>query len=1202
LQDVDANSDGESDVWASWDAEWRDLMLLDANNRKLNATVNLTTFDLRTAANYASLKQLLIERAQANAQIAAPSGIDLQPQSDTGADTADNRTRLNNSNGQTLVFRVSGVTSGAVVRLFADGTLIGQGTASGTQIDITTNNTAGLADGTRNITATQQVGDTHSPSSLAFQIVVDTIAPAAITPAAPSQAIVGVPYSYDAQNTEEGSTGIRYSLTNAPSGASIDATSGVLSWTPAAGQEGSVNFSIVATDAAGNSATLPVSVNVAGALPVGSDQYSVNEDGVLTIPVAQGVRINDGDTQSPPGSLTVTLVNNVGNGALTLNSDGSFTYTPAANFSGTDTFTYRASDGTRTSSPATVTITVSGVNDPPVAVNDAYAAISGQILNVNAGSGVLDNDSDIDSQTLAVALAAGPAHGTLTLNPDGSFSYTSTAGFSGADSFTYTVSDGSATSNTATVTITVNNVPVAVADSYTVNEDGSLTISVAEGLLDNDTDVENDPLTAEVMIQPAHGTLALAANGSFTYTPTANFSGTDSFTYRARDASHPSAPATVTFTITAVNDAPSAAADTYRVDRDGTLTVGVSNGVLGNDTDADSDPMTVAVVDTPDHGTLTLNPNGSFTYTPTAGYSGPDTFTYRSSDGTLDSTPATVTINVNSAPTAVGDSYQATEDQPLVVAAGTGVLLNDTDIESDSLTAEIVTQPANGTVTLAADGSFTYTPSANFTGTDSFTYRSRDASLSSAAATVTISVQGVNDAPAGVADDYEVDEDTILSILAVDSVLANDTDPESDSLTAELVTSPQHGTVTFNANGTFTYTPSANFSGADSFTYRARDAALQSSPVTVNITVRPTNDPPLFTQLPFGTLPAFNLISGDVARIINPAEDLDATTSVHYSLVSGPTGATVNPVTGQFRWDIPQDLQGRFLVTVRAIEDNAAALFADATFAIDVTPVSAFLGALTRPSRRDGFGDTRDRTVDARAGALRAGTIIRNPSLDLGVIGQTRTNSISRIQGSGDIRLRREKEDRERRSKRAEEAEETTTPPPSVSPTSDSTGSGAALDNPEILKTSDASPKSKSAGWSEEALADLEFSPGDVAALKLTSFMLPAWSATETTATAISLLKHLEIDELLDSAQFAALAESVGEMLKNPPEKSQTSLRANASAHDRADASRQESLRHALHAAAMAATSFMPLLVTQLNRRQHSKHARLRAFLERLGS
>jgi hypothetical protein len=227
----------------------------------------------------------------------------------------------------------------------------------------------------------------------------------------------------------------------------------------------------------------------------------------------------------------------------------------------------------------------------------------------------------------------------------------------------------------------------------------------------------------------------------------------------------------------------------------------------------------------------------------------------------------------------------------------------------------------------------------------------------------------------------------------------------------------------------------------------------------------------------------------------------------------------------------------------------------------------------------------------------------------LSVIGQqpsTTTTGIPRIQGSGDVRLRLEKERRERRARGSEESE-SSTPSTSVNPAStDSTNTGAAVTGDETQKTSGTSRRSKEAsrransvGWSEDVLADLEFSPGDVAALRLTSFTLPAWSAGETTATAISLLKHLEIDELLDSAQFAALAQSVVEILKNPPAKETTLKAANHKAA--AMSNERDALRHALHAAAIAATSFMPLLVTQLDRRQKSRHAKLRAFLERLG-
>ena len=140
--------------------------------------------------------------------------------------------------------------------------------------------------------------------------------------------------------------------------------------------------------------------------------------------------------------------------------------------------------------------------------------------------------------------------------------------------------------------------------------------------------------------------------------------------------------------------------------------------MLGNDTDVDGNPLTAAVVTPPTHGTLTLNANGSFTYTPALNYNGPDSFTYKANDGTADSNTATVTITVaaaNDAPVATDESYNATEDTPLMVAAP-GVLGNDTDVDGNALTAIVVTPPTHGTLTLNTDGSFTYTPARTTTG------------------------------------------------------------------------------------------------------------------------------------------------------------------------------------------------------------------------------------------------------------------------------------------------------------------------------------------------------------------------------------------------------------------------------------------------------------------------------------------------------
>ena len=286
-------------------------------------------------------------------------------------------------------------------------------------------------------------------------------------------------------------------------------------------------------------------------------------------------------------------------------------------------------------------------NHAPVAVANTYNATEDTNLNITA-PGVLTNDTDIDGDTLTAVKVTGPAHGTLTLNPNGSFTYTPTANYNGPDSFTYKASDGALDSNTATVTITVaavNDAPVAVNDAYNVTEDITLNIT-APGVLTNDTDIDGDTLTAVKVTGPAHGTLTLNPNGSFTYTPAPNFNGLDSFTYKASDGDKYSSPATVTIVVEGKNDAPEAVDDVYDATVGTTLNI-AAPGVLTNDTDIDNDPLTAVKVTGPTHGTLTLNPNGFFTYTPNAGFNGPDIFTYKANDGVTDSNTATVTINVS---------------------------------------------------------------------------------------------------------------------------------------------------------------------------------------------------------------------------------------------------------------------------------------------------------------------------------------------------------------------------------------------------------------------------------------------------------------------------------------------------------------------------------------------------------------------------
>ncbi len=555
------------------------------------------------------------------------------------------------------------------------------------------------------------------------------------------------------------------------------------------------------------------------------------------------------------------------------------TFTPAANANGTATVVVQLHDnggiglgGADTSAAQTFVVSVAAVSDAPTAVAESYTALSNQTLSVPAISGVLANDTDGDGDAIVAQLVDVPAHGTVTLNADGSFAYVPTPGYFGADSFTYQASDGTLTSAVTTVSLTIdrsNVAPSASGETYSTTEDVALNVA-APGLLSNDSDADGDAITATLVTPPAHGTVTLNADGSFLYTPALNYSGVDSFTYSVTDGRATSNVATVGLTIVATNRAPVAVDDAFATNEDSPLVV-PAPGVLAGDTDADGDALTASVVTGPAHGALLLNANGSFTYTPAANYNGSDSFTYKVNDGQVASNVATVvlTVNpVNDAPVAVVDTYAATEDTTLSIAAP-GVLTNDTDAEGSALVPTLVRNALHGSVTLNADGSFQYVPVANYSGADSFTYSVSDGALSSLAVTVNLNVAAVNDAPIAVGNSYNATEDVALSIAAP-GVLVGDSDPDGNTLRALLVASPTRGTVTLNTNGSFVYVPTANLNGPDTFTYKANDGLVDSNVVTVTINVAAVNDTPIASADSYSTnqnaplvVPARGVLSND---------------------------------------------------------------------------------------------------------------------------------------------------------------------------------------------------------------------------------------------------------------------------------------------------------------------------------------------------
>jgi VCBS repeat-containing protein len=365
------------------------------------------------------------------------------------------------------------------------------------------------------------------------------------------------------------------------------------------------------------------------------DSYSLSEDVPLAV-TAGGVLANDADPEGK--ALSASLVSGTEHGSLTFNPDGTFTYIPAADFSGADSFTYKASDGKNDSNVATVTLTVQAVNDAPVAKDDAYAVDEDQSLVI---TDLLANDFDVDGDPLQAVLATGPAHGTLAVNLDGSLIYTPDADFNGVDSFTYMASDGLLESNLATVTVTVrpvNDAPVAAPDAYEVQQNTGLSMPV----LANDSDVDGDMLRAVVLEGASHGVLEYNPDGSLMYSPADDYTGADSFTYRAFDGQAYSDPVTVTLNVVPVK---LAFDDAFTMTAGTTLIVG-QPGVLANDVLATGWEL-ACLNSGPQNGRLlSFDPFGGFKYQPNAGFTGTDTFTYMVNDGARYSNIATVTITV----------------------------------------------------------------------------------------------------------------------------------------------------------------------------------------------------------------------------------------------------------------------------------------------------------------------------------------------------------------------------------------------------------------------------------------------------------------------------------------------------------------------------------------------------------------------------
>lgn len=476
--------------------------------------------------------------------------------------------------------------------------------------------------------------------------------------------------------------------------------------------------------------------------PVASDDNAItDEDNAVNI----SILANDTDMDGSLDYTGITIVSSTSNGSALVNKDdGIVTYTPNANFNGSDGFTYTVTDNeAEISNTATVSITVISVNDAPVTDNDSAVIDEDNTVVVN----VVDNDTDIDGtiDPATVRIINNPVNGSASVSA-GIVTYTPSPDFNGNDNLAYTVNDNEgATSNTATVSITVtsvNDAPIANNDSATTNEDTTVTFAV----LVNDSDIDGSVSIADIIIvsEVSNGVMTInAADGTVSYLPNIDFNGSDGFTYMVSDNDGANSNiATVSITVNPVNDAPIANDDSVTTNEDNALIINVAD----NDIDSDSyiDTAKIAITGDPSNGNVTVSA-GIVIYTPDANFNGNDSFTYTVSDSD-DATSNVATVNitiisVNDAPIAK-PVIASTEEN---IATVIDVLSNDNDSDGtiDIETVAIASVPSNGSATVSDDGIIIYSPNTGFSGGDSFSYTvmDNDGTMSNSA-TIFITVFG----------------------------------------------------------------------------------------------------------------------------------------------------------------------------------------------------------------------------------------------------------------------------------------------------------------------------------------------------------------------------------------------------------------------------------------------------------------------------
>ncbi|MBX9675551.1 MAG: retention module-containing protein, partial [Methylotenera sp.] len=681
---------------------------------------------------------------------------------------------------------------------------------------------------------------------------------------------------------------------------------------PALNFNGTVNVPFVVTDDGGATSNLlvaQVSIIAVNDAPIANnDNVAVTED----TPVSGNVLTNDTDVDGDALSVTQFTVDTdgdlipetytagttaviVGVGSIVINTNGTYTFTPAPNYVGAiPEVVYTLSDGALTDTATLNLGPVTAVNDNPDAIDDTVAATEDTPITIAVAS-LLANDTDVDGNPLTVTSVQAPTNGTVTLNA-GNIIFTPNANYNGPATFTYTISDGQTGTDSATVTLniaTVNDAPAGADRTISTNEDTAYTFSAADfGFTDLNDSPANSLQSVVITSIPPGSTLrlsgfavtagqeiSLANIPNLVYTPPLNSTASSSFTFQVRDnggianggVDLDQSPNTISINITPVNDNPDAVPDTVStpVDTPVILTP------LNNDTDVEGAALTLTSIGgtavtpgTPQtipvsNGVVNISAAGVITFTPNSGFSGTSIIPYSISDGAGGTDSANITLNVspNVPPQGADASRTIVEDNNYtLISADFGY--TDADVGQILNAVRIDTLPTVGTLLLngfpittagqtisVADidaGNLIFQPAANGNGSpySNFTFSVQDdlGGFDTVPNTFTFNVTPVNDAPDAIDNTVTATEDTPATISTA-SLLTNDTDIDGEAVTFVSAQNPTNGSVSVNA-GNVIFTPNANYNGPATFTYTIRDAAGLTDTATVTVNVGAVNDAP----------------------------------------------------------------------------------------------------------------------------------------------------------------------------------------------------------------------------------------------------------------------------------------------------------------------------------------------------------------------